>query len=1070
MQHLHCHSTFSLLDGLGSPEQLAAKAKSIGASALAVTDHASISCLFDLFKAAEKHGIKPIPGCEFYVVDNAEPTKGEKRYHLVAWAKSWAGVQSIMQTLNIANQQYYMRPRITWEQALELSDCMISTACCDGLLSHPDWESLVARFVTKFGPDFFVEIMPHKILNRQGEDIQRPVNERALILHMEQGIPLVATNDAHFVEQKDVITHEILLAIQTGKKWTDPKRWKFGDVFFMRTEEEMIDAFNDAGINSLVARKAIAGCQAVVDRSNVVLPDFNVALPKPIPGDELDALKAKIIKGYKAKIVDKGLDSPQYRERMLTELEVVKRLGFERYFLIVEDVISWAKAQGIMVGPARGSAAGSLLCYLIGITAVDPLKFGLFFERFLNEERISMPDIDCDFQQDRRQEVFDYLQGKYGEKHTAHISTYGVLTMKSAFRDVARVFGIQPLTIDSLSHHIEDEESFSTVPELIKFGMSPGHGMVVEHAKKLVGKIRQIGVHACGVVLSSKPMAEVGVIEKRRDEFAINWDMRECEQSGLLKIDILGLNTLNILAMARDLIRKRHGTYIDFDTIPLDDEATLEAFARGDTVGIFQFESSGMMGLLRAIAPKDFLTVAAITALYRPGSLGSGQTALFVKIAKGDEYEAYVTPELRPILEETHGILVYQEQIMRIFNELAGMSWTQADTMRKIIGKKLGKEEFEKHREAFVEGCQKTVGLEATLADRLFTQMVEFANYSFNKSHSCAYTLISYWSQYLKTHYPIEFLTAFLSYADENKRPAILRDVMRRGIEIELPDINYSEATFAIHGDKIVAPLSMIKGLGDKTIEDILAARAATGVNAFSSWEDFQNRITKKITNKARQECLINAGAAQSLGMVVKDPEQRAKHYAELLPQIQGLPSLEPVTNRLDKALFDVFVSQIAGCAGVNQWVPPWTKTKPIVMVINRPVKNEERHFTSNGSKYFLAEAKKMGFNPGCFYYTAPIKCVYEYGKTPPACQVNCLEHLKREIIMVKPQVILCLTREGAGLFTKERFADMHGQFLYSSQFDAWVLFGPSPQSAYFKEENQPAFLEVLQRLKDIFS
>lgn len=732
--HWHTHSMYSVLDGLSRVPDMVARTEEIGGTALAITDHASISALPDLFNATKDSGVKPVVGCEFYVVDRFSAEKGAMkdvpRYHLTVWARNWHGVESIMDKLTLANTQFYRRPLLTIEQAMEFHDCIIGTACCFGVLSHPDYQGIVERLAGTYGEDVVLEVMPHKVvLKGETEDRQHTVNMRAMELASAMSLPLLATNDSHYTRQEDSDTHGMLLAIQYGKQVGDMEGW--GDSFYMRDMKDMVSAFKALEyVPDSVILSAVMCATTMADKVNIVMPSFEVHLPD-VHDDDAGFAQRILADGWKEKISGKvGTRAKEYHVRLIYELGVIKKMGFVKYFLMVDDIIRWSRAQGIMVGPGRGSAAGSLVCYLMGITQLDPIKHGLYFERFLNPERVNLPDIDVDFQDDRRSEVIDYIVNKYGQECVGQINTFGMLTVKSAFRDVARVFGINNMQVNILSKQIEDESSFENVPELASFASQ--FPEVVRYVKELSGTIRQVGVHACGLSVASRPLREVCAVERRKDGFVSCWDMRNCEKFGLLKMDILGLTTLTILAHARKLVMENYGTDIDFAALPLDDEKTMAMFAAGECAGIFQFEGAAMSDLLRNLQASDFETITAATALYRPGPLQAGLTDRFVKIAQGRESERYSCPQLEPILTPTRSILIYQEQIMRIFSELGGFSWAHADQMRKIIGKKLGKDEFDKHRMDFIAGCQKN-GIAEYVADDLFNDMAEFASYSFNK-------------------------------------------------------------------------------------------------------------------------------------------------------------------------------------------------------------------------------------------------------------------------------------------------------------------------------------------------
>lgn len=1095
MIHLHTHSHYSILDGLGTVEEIVKRAVEIGAPAVAVTDHASISALPDLFMECEKAGIRPLIGCEFYLSDNAEiaeykDPKGakERRTHLTTIAKSWEGVRSIMERLTLANRQFYKRPRLSLRQALEFHDCIVMSACSIGLLSRGSHQSDVDAFAATYGDDFYLEIMPHRIIDG-GNDLQRVTNQRALEYFSEHGLKSIATNDAHYVQNSDAYPHEVLLAIQTGKTWNDPTRWRFsGDGYYMRSTHEMAAAFakNCPYLPVEFVKAAMLNTVEAASKCEVVLPKFKVALPSPNAGgseeSDLNAFRRELTLGWAAKIHGTGRNEAKYRDRLVYEIEVIKRLGFSRYFLIVQDIIKWSRGRGIMVGPARGSSAGSLVCYLMDITQLDPIRHELYFERFLNPERLDLPDIDVDFQDDRRQEVFEYIREKYGHDKTAQINTYGVLSVKSAFRDVARVFGVNQLGINALSKVVEDEDSFDSVPELTRFASSHDGKNIVDLAKKLSGRIRQNGVHAAGIIIGANPLTDVTVIERRKDVEVINWDMRQSERFALVKIDVLGLSTLSVLNRARKMIIEQGGQNVNFLDIPIDDQKSMEAFSRGDTVGVFQFEAGGMMALLKSLEAKDFETITAATALYRPGPLNSGLTKQFVQIARGEEYERYPSELLRPVLSPTKGIMVYQEQLMRVCVEMAGFTWPEADKMRKIMGKKLGADAFEEHRAHFVTGA-KGRGVSEEVANAIFTQMVAFAGYAFNKAHAAAYSMLSVWTQFMKEHYPLEYMASDFTGTDSNERLSLLmRQCDKRGIVVKRPDVNFSGDGYTIDADRatgercIVAPLSVIKGVGANAVRVILDERKK---GTFLSMSDFQSRVVRRIVHSGVQKTLLRAGAFESLGHIESNVELREKDFAELMPAFCMLPSLTPgpkmLAEQIDmlKGLGDeIEACRMKNMPTSNVFAPRFKKGS-YIMVVNNPVKGEFEHFQNEGSRYFLKTMKGLGFPEGAFYYTAPYKCSQNYQKVSADCQNGCMGFLRREIGMVRPKLIICFNSGLIGFFTSDpklKLGELSGRAIYNKEFDAYVVFSPSPQFAYFKDEVNGSFQEAMQLVRQIYS
>jgi DNA polymerase-3 subunit alpha len=1075
MIHLHTHSQYSTLDGLSTVEEIVARAKELKAPAVAITDHASISCLPLFMKTAKEAGVKPIIGCEFYTVDQYEPdtVKDKDRLHLSVWAKNWNGVKSIMKMLTLANKQFFRRPLIDFNQALDFEDCIIGSACSFGILRHDNWATYAEKLHDTYSNDLYLEIMPHVVDLGDGVDIQRLVNERAVSLHKSLGVNLLATNDSHYTLKEDATTHTLLMVTQYNKKLSEHKAWP--SVFFMRTMVEMKTAFEGLGyIKFEYMLNAMENTISLQEKVDIVKPEIEITLPS-LHEDDNAYLINRVLEGWKRKIKNKvGKRSPEYRKRLSYELEVIKKMGFVRYFIMVEDVISWARSQDIMVGPARGSAAGSLVCYLMDITQVDPIRFGLYFERFLNPERADLPDIDVDFQDNRREEVFNYVVSKYGREKVGQINTFTSMALKSAFRDVCRAYGVDMFRVNNLSVQIEDEESFSKVPDLA--GFKKVNPELVEHILKLNGAIRGNGVHACGVCISDTPLEQTCVMERRKGNvFVSNWDKRDCEDFGLLKMDLLGLTTLSILEMCGKLVKKHYDIDIDFENPDLTDVKTLSAFAAGDCAGIFQFESQGMQELLKSLGAKDFETLVATTALYRPGPLNSGLTDRYVKIARGDEYPYYPHPALEPVLKETHSVIVYQEQIMRTFNELAGFTWAEADKMRKIIGKKLGDAAFEVHRSHFVEGCLRN-GVPEEVSGGLFDQMKEFAAYSFNKSHAVAYTMISFWSMYMKVNYPALFLTSYMTCVHQEDTVLIaMREAKRLGVPVLAPDINSSTGQYEYdHEDgSIIAPLNAVKGVGGKAVAVILAAREK---GIFLSVDDMDKKLdNRRSCHKGIIEKLKLAGAFETLGIREADPELREKQMAELLPAFDTTPVLS--INR-DKRLSKVALTELAGeierygSTADLKPLAPLHGAAPVMMIINNQVKGESKLGTAKGVTPMFGRLKRMGIGRTQIYYTSVIKYYLDNPRAPKRdIQKLSTDWLKKEIKAVGPKLVYCCTADAVNTFQPGgKISKLYGCIKYHKDFDCYVLFGPSPQFAGFRPEDVGVMYErCLQKIAEMF-
>lgn len=1054
MRFLHNHSMLSILDGLSKVDDIVKRAKDCGHDAVAITDHASISSLPALLKSCKAHDIKPIIGCEFYLAETEEGVKGETRHHLTVWAKNWQGVESLMRQLSLANRQFYHRPRLTFKQALDFKECFIGTACCFGILSHDNYAEIYKSLADVYGQDIFFEIMPHTVIGKDGmTDLQKQVNERAYKLKQDCGGRVLLTNDSHYVNQDDHKTHSLLMAIQYRKTINDADSW--GDGFYMRNQTDMVKAALSVGIPPNAIQEGLESCKHIADSVNIIKPHFPITIPSIYPNDN-EAFAKIIMAGWNNKIKGKVDNTAIYAERMKYELSVIQKMDFTRYFLVVHDIISWARNNNIMVGCGRGSSSGSLICYLMDITQVDPVKHKLFFERFLNPERIEMPDIDIDFEDQRRQEVISYIAEKYGHDKTAFINTFSMLSIKSAFRDIARVYAIPQVVVNNISRQIEDTDSFNSVPDLISFKAQ--YPDVVGQATKLDGVIRQVGVNASGYIISDRPLEEVCVLERRksgdRELFVTNWDKRESESFGLLKVDILGLSTLSVLSMARNLVYQRTGKLIELVDIPIDDPDVLQLFREGRTMGIFQFESPLVVDLVKTTDIKCFDDVMHTTALCRPGSLSSGQTGRYVKISQGEAKEYYPDERLKPILSNTKSVLVYQEQVISIFHELGGFTLSEADMMRKIIGKKLGADEFEKHRDHFITGCSAN-GISESVSNRLFTDMVEFSSYAFNMSHSCAYVYLSTQAAYFKVHYPREFFAASLTFASDDRVGLLVDDANANGLSILPPDINVSDRCYTIDNEgNIRYPLSAIKSVGNKAMDTIIETRHA---GSFISLADFNSRVNSRACNKRVVESLVNAGAFESLGIVESDKEARSRYFTTLITGYTVLPSINFIAGYNTNDIVSNTEKVYTACSnlhGKTPMLPHITTDYSGIMVINTTTGRQKTITGGTHNTLFFDVLKEMGLKKDNVYYTAFQKCKSDI-KT---CKTTCYEYLKQEIISAAPKLIICFAVDAVLMFSKDKMAKVSGQIIYNAEFNCYVLFSYSPQ--YFANKGEGGEIE----------
>ncbi|SBO42401.1 DNA polymerase III subunit alpha [Cyanobium sp. NIES-981] len=889
---LHNHSDYSLLDGASQLPAMVERAVALGMPALALTDHGVMYGAIELLKLCAKAGIKPIIGNEMYVIngalDDPNPPKKERRYHLVVLAKNAVGYRNLVKLTSISHLRgirgrgIFARACIDKQLLRQHSEGLIvATACLGGeipqaiLRGRPEVAREVAAWYQEvFGDDFYLEIQDHGGL----ED--RIVNTEIARIGQELGIELIATNDAHYLSVGDVEAHDALLCVLTGKLISDEKRLRYTGTEYIKSEAEMLGLFADH-LEPEVIERAVANTAGVAEK----VEDYDILgryqMPRfPIPDGHtaVSYLTAVAEQGLRDRLelAPEASFDPAYGERLHFELQVMEQMGFPTYFLVVWDYIRFARDNGIPVGPGRGSAAGSLVAYALGITNIDPVVHGLLFERFLNPERKSMPDIDTDFCIERRGEVIDYVTQRYGEDKVAQIITFNRMTSKAVLKDVARVLDIPYGDADRLAKLIpvvrgkpaklkEMISPESPAPEFReKYDKDPVVRRWVDMAMRIEGTNKTFGVHAAGVVIAADPLDELVPLQRNNDGQVITqYFMEDVESMGLLKMDFLGLKNLTMIEKTLDLVHQSTGETIDPDKLPLDDPATYGLLARGDLEGIFQLESSGMRQIVRDLKPSSLEDISSILALYRPGPLDAGLIPKFINRKHGREVIEVAHVKLQPILKETYGIMVYQEQIMKIAQDLAGYSLGEADLLRRAMGKKK-KSEMEKHQSIFVEGATQR-GVDTAVAEALFEQMVLFAEYCFNKSHSTAYGAVTFQTAYLKAHYPVAYMAALLTVnaGASDKVQRYIANCNAMGIEVMPPDVNASGIDFTPVGGRILFGLSAVRNLGDGAIRQLIEARQSDG--PYRSLADLCDRIPGQQLNRRALEALIHSGALDAL-------------------------------------------------------------------------------------------------------------------------------------------------------------------------------------------------------------
>lgn len=882
--HLHTHSEYSLLDGASKIPELVQYVKDLGMGSVALTDHGNMYAAVKFFLECKSQGIKPILGCELYLAPRSRHDKETKQdrspYHLTVLAKNEEGYRNLIKLASIASLEgFYSKPRVDKEilqkynkGLVVLSGC-IGGEICSLILSNDMKKAKEAAVFYKelWGDDFYLEIMDQSLAG------QKAVNPRLIEMSKELGIKLAATNDAHYLKKEDAFAQDVLLCVGTGSFLDQQDRLKFEtQEFYVKSQDEMESLFLDVPEAVSNTLEVDEKCNFILETGKLHLPNFSVP-PNETPETFLEKLVWKGIRKKYGVAVEQLNDEkimvpPEINDRVKYELYTIEKMGYAPYFLIVQDFINHAKSQGIQVGPGRGSAAGSIVSYALNITNVDPLKYGLIFERFLNMERISMPDIDIDFCFERRQEVIDYVNKKYGSDHVAQIVTFGTMAARGSLRDVGRVQRIPLFEVDKIAKMIPFGPNM-TIDEGLKlnkelkdlYDKDEKIKMLIDTAKKLEGLSRHASVHAAGVVISERPLTDQVPIQ-RLDENAVvtQYQMTDLEKIGLLKMDFLGLRNLTMIANAVQMIREKNGIDLLIDKIPLDDYKTFSLLRSGDAIGVFQLESRGMRALMKDLEPDNFDEIIALLALYRPGPLESGMVEDYVKRKHKKIPVHYELPELEPILKETYGVILYQEQVMEIASKVAGFSMGQADVLRAAMGKKKLKEMAEQ-KERFIEGAVKR-GVSKNKAAELFNLCAKFAGYGFNKSHSTAYSMISYQTAYLKANYPKEFMAALLTsvMGNTDKTTLYIGESQRMGIKVLAPDINQSQKTFTVVEDGIRFGMTAIKNVGIGAIDSILDARAKGG--NFKSLMDFCMRIDPRTCNKKVLESLIKSGTMDSLG------------------------------------------------------------------------------------------------------------------------------------------------------------------------------------------------------------
>jgi DNA polymerase-3 subunit alpha len=1127
---------FSIGESLLQAKSLADRAAELGFESVALADTMTISGMVDFSNQMKEKGIKPIIGCTLRIFDDPTYRPPAKKTGEVAipndsfmprvYIKSEKGFKSLLKLLSVANDEdhYYYTARASMSELLELEDVIVTTGDMFGLFYHKSKAELYARELhRRFGEDFLIEISP---INTPLFDT---LNKKALKFANEYGVKTVVSYPAFYENGDKADSLDVYRAITGNGKMSSrslniPYVRDFAildtKALLVKTIQMSKRIYTDEHEDHSARVKTLfANQNYIADNTDYVFEKQAPCLPK-MADDEFLTLAQEVQKGWKerfSKPVLGYLPEPEqmeeYKARVMYELGVLKRMGFESYFLLTQDIVKWSKENGIIVGPGRGSVGGSLVAYLLGITDVDPIRFNLLFERFINPDRIDLPDADLDFQSTRRHEVIERLVEKYGRKRVAGVSNYSSLASASALRDAGRVYELDNFELSCTKlvpkehgQPVSLDEAAEAVPEIEKFKKDRPN--IWKHATNLEGAMRSLGRHAAGIVVAGEDLTNRAVVETRSGEHVVNWDKRVVEDFGLIKMDILGLSTLDVLGLAAEYIFERHGTRINYIDLPLDEPDVMKSFGAGETVAVFQFESSGMRRLLKDLAKRADLTfedLSAATALYRPGPMDSGLLDQYVAVKKGDREPFYEHPYMEAALSNTYGVIVYQEQVMQVARDLAGFTLAEADLLRKAMGKK-DKEKMAKMREQWVTGCERS-GMPKDDAELLFDKIELFAGYAFNKSHSAEYSIISYWAMWLKVRYPQEFYAASMTIADDDEKlTSLVMDAKARKIEVLPPDINYSSSRIEIDSEgRLYAPFQAVKGISSNVADNIMKVRnirkeglrdedgewilPPSETTEFESSAEFEKYVTSaklgaKI-NKTHREKLLRVGAFARVDgdkIPARHPD-RVKDQVELMPgySVDAVKADRGVnSDKLAQIKIVRMVEDMRGCEGCSlqggvHVFPRIGKTPKFMVVFDAPTFKEEaaqRMFEGDNADIIKGVFKEVGLSANDGYYTSLVKSP-KNDKMLSNEQINgCSQYLMKEIEILKPPVIVTLGAAATRFFAPgiKGGAELAGKVIYRADLDASIVFGINPGQVIFDHSKAKHLIDCFRQVSEIIS
>lgn len=1099
--HLHVHHEYSTLDGLGTAEKYCKRAIELGQKAISITDHGNVDGAIKFCKVCSNYGVKPIVGMEAYIVpDLLKKEKGEQKFHMNLLAMNNEGWQNLLRLCTIANMQgMYSRPRIDVETVVDYLDgVIVLTACSFGFLKA-DWgEDLLKTIMTRT-PHVFLEVMPLE------DEYQADMNKKCQRLSKKLGLDMVATNDVHYVLKEQWKYHEVLLAVQNKSTWNNPNRFKFPSAsYYLKSANEMRESFLEQGILSLSEiDTAINNTQKVVDLIDFTVERVPVSLPRRIQikgypqKDNQDKLFSIVMDGFDYRMETYPYieeKKREYLDRIEMELSLIYDLKFETYFLLVYDMIQTCKQKGIMVGPGRGSAAGSLVCYCLGITNIDSILYDLNFSRFLNKDRIDLPDIDIDFDRSRLSEIRGILEAKYGRHNIASVTTFTRMKQRSVLKDVARVFEIPLAEVDKAAKAIPPEitleKAFEEIPECIDFKNKYSEYQIAEIAMELEGTIRGLGQHAAGLIVSSNDLRD-GLncyLAERGGETSVNWEKEDAEFMGLVKLDRLGLNYLTILNETRLLIWERTGYEMpmDFSNIPMDDAKVFAELAEGNTSGLFQISTWSGTNLCKDLRVKNFNDIVNIMALARPGTKDSGLTEEFIKRHNGKKWDRK-HESYEQVTKGTLGIPIFQEQIMEIIYYVAGLSYETADKIRKIIAKKRDEKEFEKYKTQFVEGCIKMETLSKQEAEEFWESLLMWASYGFNKSHAVAYAMISYWTGWFKVNYPLEFIVALLTHGGDDNKQQYIDDAKKANLKILLPDINNSDKEkWVIYGDALLAPIMAVKGIGEVAAETIVKARKKT--KPFESVEDIGEVCPARQVNSKVKGLLSMIEEAKKTKdyksishlfsyEIEADPMDRFMKVSKFTGKeantfMQGIQLLKGNVEglQLAKSTPKADLTGLDACCYCNLSndkrvtpIQPLQGQFNIFVIMEAPYDEKIAFESSWGDTIFYGNKSKgvkglsdYGFEKEDLHFTYLCKCWPRLAKKATESEMGTCANiwLSKEIKERKPYIMLAFGNSSMYYFKGESkgIVSFSGETEWSDKFNCWINYCISPAQAFYSD------------------